>query len=96
MNQLNQESIDAIFRILRVVHKSHWKPPKLETVENEIKRTGKFVFRIGAEPHVAKIIITPQKVDYVVNEKLPGRLKELATHYKAQFDTTFSSSQNTP
>lgn len=95
MEQLNQEKIDTIFRILRIVHKSHWKPPKLETVEAEIKRTGKFVFRIGANPYVANIIMTPQKIEYIVNEKLPGRLKELATHYKEQFDTTFSSSQNT-
>lgn len=92
---MNQEQIDRIFRILRIVHKSHWKPPKIEVVEAEIKRTGKFVFRIGVEPYVAEIIITPNKVEYIVNEKLPGRLKELAKHYKEQFDTTFSS-QNTP
>jgi len=92
---MNQEQIDRIFRILRTVHKSHWKPPKLETVEAEIKRVGKFVFRIGVEPYVAELIITPNKVEYTVNEKLPERLKEIATHYKEQFDTTFSS-QNTP
>jgi len=93
---MNQEHIDKIFRILRIVHKAHWKAPKIETVEDEIKRTGKFVFRIGANPYVAEVTIDSNKVEYHVNEKLPGRLKELATHYKEQFDTTFSSSQNTP
>jgi dissimilatory sulfite reductase (desulfoviridin) alpha/beta subunit len=95
MSQLNQEKIDNIFRILRIVHKSHWKPPKIETIETEIKRLGKFIFRIGVEPYVAEVVITPDKTEYVVNQKLPGRLKELAIHYKEQFDTTFSS-QNTP
>jgi hypothetical protein len=92
---LTQEKIDIIFRILRTVHKAHWKTPKIEVVEAEIKRLGKFIFRIGLEPYVAEVVITPDKTEYVVNQKLPGRLKELATHYKAQFDTTFFS-QNTP
>jgi len=92
---IDQERIDAIFQILRIVHKSHWKTPKIETVEKEIKRLGKFVFRIGIEPYVAEVVITPDKTEYVVNQKLPGRLKELAMHYKEQFDTTFFS-QNTP
>lgn len=92
---MKQEQIDRVFRILRIVHKSHWKPPKIETVESEIKRTGKFVFRIGAEQYVAEVIIEKDRVEYVVNEKLPSRLKEIAKHYKEQFDATFSS-QNTP
>jgi len=93
---MDQEYIDNIFRILRIVHKSHWKAPKLEVVLREIKRTGKFVFRIGVDPHVAEIIITPKSTEYLVNSNLAERLKEIATHYKEQFDTTFSSSQNTP
>lgn len=93
---MNQGYIDTIFRILRIVHKAHWKAPKLEVVESETKRTGKFTFKIGSNPYVAEVTIEPSKVEYRVNEKLPGRLKELVTHYKEQFDTTFSSSQNTP
>lgn len=88
---MNQETLDSVFRILRTVHKSHWKAPKLEIVESEIKRTGKFVFRIGADPYVSEVIITNTSVDYLVNSNLTARLKEIATHYKEQFDTTFSS-----
>lgn len=82
---LTQEKIDKIFGILRIVHTSHWKAPKLEEVEREISRTGAYVFRAGTNPWVADIKITAAGVEYVVNSELPARMKTKADGFKQKF-----------
>lgn len=80
-----QEKIDKIFGILRIVHTSHWKAPKLEEVEREISRTGVYVFRAGTNPWVADVRITSAGVEYVVNSELPARMKAKADGFKKKF-----------
>ena len=82
---LAQEKIDKIFGILRIVHTSHWKAPKLEEVEREISRTGAYVFRAGRNPWVADVKITAVGVEYVVNSELPARMKAKADGMKQKF-----------
>lgn len=82
---LTQEKIDKIFGILRIVHTSHWKAPKLEEVEREISRTGAYVFRAGRNPWVADVKITAAGVEYVVNSELPARMKAKADGMKQKF-----------
>jgi len=82
---LTQEKIDKIFGILRIVHTSHWKAPKLEEVEKEISRIGAYIFRAGRNPWVADVKITAAGVEYVVNPELPIRMKEQAEGMKKKF-----------
>ena len=46
-SMLTQETLEEIFNVLRKVHRSHWRVPLLKTVEKEIARVGKYVFRMG-------------------------------------------------
>ncbi len=82
---LTQERIDKIFGILRIVHTSHWKAPKLEEVEREISRIGAYIFRAGRNPWVADVKITSAGVEYVVNSELPARMKTHAEGMKQKF-----------
>ncbi len=82
---LTQEIIDKIFSILRIVHTSHWKAPKVEEVEKEISRIGAYAFRIGTAPWVADVKITAAGVEYVVNAELPERMKMNAETMKRKF-----------
>jgi len=83
---LTQSFIDKVFSQLRIIHKSHWKAPKLEEVQREIGRVGKFVFRIGAAPYVAEVAITPFGVSYEVNPNLPERMKKQAETMREKFE----------
>jgi len=82
---LTQEKIDKIFGVLRVVHTSHWKAPKLEEVEKEISRIGAYVFRAGRDPWVADVKITAAGVEYAINPELPARMKSKAEEMKRKF-----------
>lgn len=82
---MEQAKIDAVFATLRKIHTAHWKAPKSQIVENEIKRTGAFVFRIGSNPWVAQVVITGESVDYQVNPNLPERMKKRAEEFKQKF-----------
>ena len=82
---LTQEKIDKLFSILRIVHTSHWKAPKLEEVEREISRTGVYTFRVGTNPWVADVKITAAGVEYIVNAELPERMKANAEGMKKKF-----------
>jgi len=82
---LTQEKIDKIFGILRIVHTSHWKAPKLEEVEKEISRIGAYIFRAGRNPWVADVKITAAGVEYVINQELPARMKAKAEEMKRKF-----------
>lgn len=82
---ITQDKLDKIFAILRVVHTSHWKPPKVQDVEKEIARTGAFVFRVGSEPWVADVKITSAGATYEVNSELPAQMKLKAEEMKKKF-----------
>lgn len=82
---LTQEKIDKIFAILRIVHASHWKAPKIIDVEREIARTGTYIFRAGRDPWVADVKITSAGVEYVINHELPARMKARAEEMKKKF-----------
>jgi hypothetical protein len=82
---LTQEKIDKIFGILRIVHTSHWKAPKLEEVKKEIERTGAYIFRAGRDPWVAEVRIT-ETVAYEINQELPERMKKKAEQMKNRFE----------
>ncbi len=82
---ITQEKIDKIFGILRIVHTSHWKAPKLAEIEKEISRIGAYIFRAGRDPWVAEVKITAAGVEYVVNSELPARMKEQANGMKQKF-----------
>lgn len=81
-----QEKIDKIFNLLRIVHTSHWKAPKVEVVQKEIQRTGAFIFRAGRDPWVADVKITENSVSYEINPELPERMKAKAQEMKKKFD----------
>jgi hypothetical protein len=83
---ITQEKIDKIFNILRIVHTSHWKPPKLEIVQKEIHRAGVFIFRAGRAPWVADVKITENSVSYEINPELPERMKTRAQEMKRKFE----------
>jgi len=83
---MEQASIDKIFNILRIVHTSHWKVPKLEVVEKEIARIGAYIFRAGRDPWVAEVRITEDSVSYTINEELPGKMLEKAKEMKKKFE----------
>lgn len=83
---LTQEKIDKIFNILRMVHISHWKPPKVEEVQKEMARTGAFVFRAGRDPWVADVRITADSVSYEINPELPESMKKKAEEMKKKFE----------
>lgn len=87
---LTQQQIDKIFSTLRIVHKAHWKPPKIELVQKEIERTGKYVFRIGSNPWVAEVIIENEKISYEVNRELPERMRKSTEELKKQFELNVS------
>jgi len=82
---LTQDRIDKIFSILRIVHTSHWKAPKIEEVEREISRIGAFVFRVGRNPWVADVRITSAGVTYEANSELPAQMKIKAEGMKTKF-----------
>jgi len=88
---VTQESLDEIFRALRQVYKAHWRVPRLADVQAEIKRTGAFVFRIGSNPWVSEVIITPASVTYRVNDALPPRMRTHAEGFKNAFDALVPS-----
>ncbi len=88
--QITQDKIDKIFAILRVVHTSHWKAPKIDEIEREISRTGAFVFRVGSEPWVADVKITSAGIEYIVNSELPAQMKLKAEEMKKKFEAMFS------
>lgn len=83
---LTQERIDKIFGILRIVHTSHWKAPKLEEVEREISRIGAYIFRAGRNPWVVDVKITENSVSYEINPELPERMKKKAEEMKEKFE----------
>jgi len=83
---MNQETIDKLFAILRIVHTSHWKSPKVEEVQKEIARTGAYVFRAGRQPWVAEVKITETDVSYEINPELPERMKKKAEEMKKRFE----------
>lgn len=83
---MNQEKIDKIFQILRIVHTSHWKAPKAEEVQREIERTGAYVFRAGRQPWVAEVRITEEAVSYEINPELPEKMKIKAEEMKKKFE----------
>jgi len=82
---LTQDTIDKIFSILRIVHTSHWKAPRIEEVEREISRIGAYAFRIGTDPWVADVKITAAGVEYAVNSELPERMKLNTETMKRKF-----------
>lgn len=88
---ITQALLDKLFSQLRIIHKAHWKAPKVEEVTREIKEKGEFVFRIGKEPHVAEVIISEKGVFYEINAELPERMRKQAEEMKRQFnmDNTF-------
>ena len=83
---MQQKVIDKIFNILRIVHTSHWKAPKIEEVQKEIERTGAYIFRAGTEPWVAEVKITADTVSYEINPELPERMKKKAEEMKKKFE----------
>ncbi len=89
---ITQEKIDKIFAILRIVHTSHWKAPKIEEVQKEIARTGAYIFRAGREPWVAEVKITEDSVSYEINPELPERMKKKAEEMKKRFEQMLSAS----
>ncbi len=93
---LTQEQVNRIFAVLRIVHTSHWKAPKLEEVQREIARTGAFVFRAGRDPWVADLRITESTVSYEINPELPERMKAKATEMKKKFEMQFNIGRNQP
>ncbi len=91
---LTQEQVNRIFAVLRIVHTSHWKAPKLEEVQREITRTGAFVFRAGRAPWVADIKITKDAVSYETNPELPERMKAKAEEMKKKFEAMINTAHN--
>lgn len=92
---LTQERIDEVFSALRTIHKAHWRKPTLEIAEREIKRVGRFVFRIGSSPWVADISFSSDgSVEYIVNQELPERMRKHTEEMKAQFDKTISDASS--
>lgn len=87
---LTQEKVDKIFSILRIVHTSHWKAPKIEDVQQEIQRVGAYIFRAGREPWVADVKITEAAVSYEINPELPERMKSKAQEMKKKFEQMIS------
>ncbi len=85
---LTQEKIDKIFAILRIVHTSHWKAPKVEEVQKEIARTGAYIFRAGTQPWVAEVKITENNVSYEINPELPEKMKIKAEEMKKKFEAS--------
>ena len=83
---LTQEKIDKIFAILRIVHTSHWKAPKVEEVQKEIVRTGAYIFRAGTQPWVAEVKITADTISYEINPELPEKMKIKAEEMKKKFE----------
>ena len=83
---ITQERIDRIFNILRIVHTSHWKAPKVEEVVKEIGRTGAYIFRAGRDPWVADVKITADSVSYEINQELPERMKKKTEEMKKKFE----------
>ena len=83
---LTQEKIDKIFSILRIVHTSHWKAPKIEDVQREMQRIGAYIFRAGREPWVADVKITETAISYEINPELPDRMRATAQEMKKKFD----------
>ena len=83
---MQQQIIDKIFNIFRIVHTSHWKAPKLEEVEKEIARTGAYIFRAGREPWVAEVKMTENSISYEINPELPERMKKKAEEMKKKFE----------
>ncbi len=88
---MQQQIIDKIFNILRIVHTSHWKAPGVEEVEKEIARTGAYIFRAGSDTWVAEIKITENSVSYEINPELPERMKKKAEEMKKKFEDMTSS-----
>jgi len=88
---VKQEKIDKIFAILRIVHTTHWKAPKMEEVEKEIARTGAYVFRAGRKPWVAEVKITEEAISYEINSELPERMKKKAEEMKEKFESMISA-----
>lgn len=89
---ISQAGLDKLFSQLRIIHKAHWKAPKTEEVERAIKEKGVFIFRIGAEPHVAEVKITSSGIAYEINANLPERMKKQAEEMKKSVDRSISSS----
>ncbi len=83
---LTQDKIDKIFGILRIVHTSHWKTPKVEEVQKEVERIGAYVFRAGRQPWVAEIKITKDTISYEINPELPEKMKLKAEEMKKKFE----------
>lgn len=88
---LTQEKIDKIFSILRTVHTSHWKAPKLEEVQKEVERTGAYIFRAGSQPWVAEVKITEDTISYEINPELPEKMKIKAEEMKKKFELSIKS-----
>ncbi|MBI4146020.1 hypothetical protein HY489_01640 [Candidatus Woesearchaeota archaeon] len=86
--QIDQTMLDKLFAQLRIIHTSHWKTPKLEEVKKEIERTGTFSFRIGANPWVAEVKITMDKITYDTNQELPERMRKKMEEMKNKFDNS--------
>ena len=83
---ITQEKIDKLFTILRIVHTSHWKPPKAEDVNKEIEKTGAYIFRAGKEQWVAEVKLTETSITYEINPELPARMKKKAEEMKKKFE----------
>lgn len=84
--EITQPLLDKLFSQLRIIHKAHWKVPRLEEIQAAIKEKGSFVFRIGAEPHVAEVRISEKGIFYEINESLPERMRKQAEEMKRKFD----------
>lgn len=89
---ITQALLDKLFSQLRVIHKAHWKAPKADEVLREIKEKGVFVFRIGAEPHVAEVKISEKGIFYEINASLPERMRKQAEEMKKKFNQFIASS----
>ena len=90
---MQQQIIDKIFNILRIVHTSHWKAPNVDEVEKEIARTGAYIFRTGSDPWVAEVKITDDVVSYEINPELPDRMKKKAEEMKKKFEELWKISK---
>lgn len=86
---LTQEQVNAVFAQLRIIHKAHWKAPKVEEVKKEIAQKGAFLFLIGKDPYVAQVRITEDTISYEVNPALPERMRMQANDMKKKFERLF-------
>lgn len=83
---ISEPTLRKIWSALRKANNAHWRPPSFKDVKDDIDSKGEFVFTLGDDPWVAKLIITEHSTSYIVNESLPDRMLKQAKAIKKKFE----------